>query len=160
MHPRTAATLQRLETAPWFCKVGERDTEGSIIVLSSWAEAMKHCQSPDWEALQLEAANCYRERLVERSRDRFALWNIIAKGLKAITIPFVARRLEEVIRKNDLPKAFEDAVQWDILHLCMEAEYADVFPPGFYAAQGYWYTCGHFPCGWQGDFPKGTRIIY
>jgi len=65
-----------------------------------------------------------------------------------------------VVRENDLPKAFEDTVQWDIIHLCMEAEYADVYPPGFYASQGYWYAKGHFPCGWQGEFPLGTRIIY
>lgn len=160
MHPRTLATLQRLEAASWFCKVGKLDTENPIIVLSSWGEAMEHCQSPDWGALKLEAANRYRERLIERSKERFELWNIIAKGLKSTTIPFVSRMLEEVIRKNNLPKAFQDTVQWDVLHLCMEAEYADVLPPGFYAAQGYWYTCGHFPCGWQGEFPKGTRIIF
>jgi hypothetical protein len=88
------------------------------------------------------------------------LWNVLAKDLKLTTIPFVARTLKEVALKNGLPKAFEDAVQWDVLHLCMEAEYADVFPTGFYAAQGYWYTCGHFPCGWQGAFPKGTRIVF
>ena len=52
------------------------------------------------------------------------------------------------------------AVQWDILHVCMEAEYADVYPPGFYASQAYWYVKGHFPCGWQGEFPNGKLIVY
>ena len=42
----------------------------------------------------------------------------------------------------------------------MEAEFADVYPPGFYASQAYWYVKGHFPCGWQGEFPNGTLIIY
>jgi hypothetical protein len=55
---------------------------------------------------------------------------------------------------------FENMVQWDILHVCMEAEYADVYPPGFYASQAYWYVKGHYPCGWQGEFPKGKLIIY
>jgi len=52
-------------------------------------------------------------------------------------------------------------VQWEILGVCMEAEYADVYPPGFYASQAYWYVKGHFPCGWEGgEFPKGKLIIY
>jgi hypothetical protein len=84
----------------------------------------------------------------------------IAIELKKTTFPFVRRKIQIVVRENDLPKAFEDTVQWDIIHLCMEAEYADVYPPGFYASQGYWYAKGHFPCGWQGEFPLGTRIIY
>jgi hypothetical protein len=58
------------------------------------------------------------------------------------------------------PRTFEDAVQWDILNVCMEAEYADIYPPGFYASQAYWYVKGHFPCGWQGNFPEGKLIMY
>jgi len=55
---------------------------------------------------------------------------------------------------------FEHCVQWDILHVCMEAECADVFPAAYYASQAYWYVKGHFPCGWEGEFPKGKLIIY
>lgn len=34
----------------------------------------------------------------------------------------------------------------------MEAEYADIFRPAFYASQAYWYVKGHFPCGWEVAF--------
>jgi hypothetical protein len=128
-----------------------------------WGQAIEHCSSIEWENLCLEAANQFRERLVERSMDRFRQWNVITAELKQATIPLVQRKIEVVMRDNDLPKRFEDMVQWDILHLCMEAEYADVTPPDFYAAQAYWYVKGHFPCGWHGpidEFPKGTRIVY
>ena len=64
------------------------------------------------------------------------------------------------MRENNLPKVFEDTVQWDILGVCMEAEYADIFQPGFYASQAYWYINGHFPCGWEGKFPNGKLIVY
>lgn len=42
----------------------------------------------------------------------------------------------------------------------MESEYADVYPPDFFAARAYWYRARHFPCGWNGDFPKATLVIY
>jgi len=106
-------------------------------------------------------ANHYRSQLLGRSKDRFRDWNKIVVELKQITMPFVQRKIEAVARENNLAKAFENAVQWDILHLCMESEYADICPPGFYAGQAYWYTKGHFPCGWKDEpLQEGRPIIY
>jgi hypothetical protein len=42
----------------------------------------------------------------------------------------------------------------------MEAEYADVCPPGFFTSIAHWYLNGHFPCGWWGAFPQGKLVIY
>jgi hypothetical protein len=159
MHTRTIATLSQLETANWFTNVGVPDSK-SATVLSSWQDAVDHCGSPEWLDLCLEASNQYCERLVERSARRFADWNNVAAEVKGATIPLVRQKIETVVRAHNLPKTFEDCVQWDIMHVCMEAEYADVFPPGFFASQAFWYVKGHFPCGWDGDFPKGRLIIY
>jgi hypothetical protein len=159
MHPRTIVTLQELENAVWFSQVGVKDTEGAVV-LSSWQEAVTHCGSIEWENLCLEAANQYRERLLERSKERFEKWNEIASEIRKITAPLVSLKIKPVIQDHSLPKAFENAVRWDILHLCMESEYADVYPPGFFAGNAYWYAKGHFPCGWKGVFPDGMPIIY
>jgi hypothetical protein len=159
MEARTKATLQELEAASWFTAVGE-PIEGPVIVVTSWAEAIRHCGSDEWKWLLLEAANRYRAALAARSRERLDQWNVAATELKTLTVPLVQRKTREIIQEHQLPKAFEDAVHWDILHACMEAEYADVYPPGFFASQAYWYVNSHFPCGWQGEFPEGKLIIY
>ena len=159
MHPQTVATLNQLEEVDWFTAVGVKDTDAAIV-LSSWNDAIKHCSSLEWENLLLEAANQYCERLVERSMDRFERWNEIVDAVKPAAMDLVSRKIKDVCQKHGLPKVFVDTVEWDILHLCMEAEFADVYPPGFYASQAYWYTKGHFPCGWQGKFPKGKLIVY
>jgi hypothetical protein len=163
MHPRTVATLEQLEKANWFTNVGTYagvEDRSKFILLSSWKEAIEHCGSVEWENLCLEAANQYRERLLERSKERWRQWNEIADEVVKTTVPFVKARIEGVVKEHKLPKVFEDMVQWDILHVCMEAEYADVYPPGYYASQAYWYVKGHYPCGWEGEFPKGKLIIY
>lgn len=159
MHPRTVATLEELECANWFACVGKKDTTAAIV-LSSWHEAIDSCGSVEWQNLCLEAANQYRVRLVERSKECFVRWNEIANEIKTTTVPLVRRKIEDVVHEQDLPQVFEHMVQWDILHVCMEAEYADVYQPGYYASQAYWYVKGHFPCGWDGEFPKGKLIIY
>jgi len=159
MHERTRSTLVQMEQAEWFSTIGQKDTDVAVV-LSSWEEAIASCASIEWENLLLEATNRYREKLASRSMDHFQQWNVIAEDLKVLTVPLVVRKIERVVTDNGLPKVFEDTVQWDILGVAMEAEYADVYPPGFYASQAYWYVKGHFPCGWQGDFPDGKLIIY
>src|ERR1700722_8211369 len=159
MHQRTIATLDRLEKADWFSCVG-MDESKLARVLSSWQEAIDHCTLVEWKDVRLEAANQYRLHLLERAKDRFRKWNEIAVEVRSVTEPFVLRKIEAVARKENLPKEFEHAVGWDIAHLCMESEYADVHAPGFYTGMAYWYTVGHFPCGWEGGFPGGHPIIY
>ena len=159
MNARTVATLDELERAAWFSHVGVKDTT-TAIVLSSWEEAVAQCSSVAWENLCIEASNQYRERLVERSKERFAKWNEVVRELKGTTVPFVKRKIESVMQQHALPKVFEDMVQWDVLGVCTEAEYSDIYPPGFYASHAYWYSKGHFPCGWRGNFPEGALIVY
>jgi hypothetical protein len=159
MHARTVATLAQLDKANWFVSVGVKDTDAAIV-LSSWREAIEHCSSLEWENLCLEAANQYRERLLERSKNRFKKWNKIVEAIKGASIDLVERKIRAVCTEHALPKVFVDTVEWDICHVCLEAEYADVYPPGFYASQAYWYVKGHFPCGWQGHFPEGKLIVF
>ena len=156
MHPRSIATLLELEEADWFSRVGTKQDSTTAIVVGSWPEAIQHCSSAEWEDLRLEAMNQYCERIAERSPERWKHWNEIAAEVRA-----VERKIEPVVRKNNLPEIFGIVVRADILMLLMEAEYADVCPPGFFAASSYWYANGHFPCGWSGGFPPiGRLVIY
>lgn len=159
MKTRTQETLRQLDQAVWFRNVGRKDTDAAIV-LASWDEAITSCASLEWENLCLEAVNQYTEKLVSRAKDRFQQWNTITRDVKAITVPLVRHKIRPVVEANMLPQVFEDTVQWDICGVAMEAEYADVYPPGFYVSQAYWYVQGHFPCGWQGTFPAGKLVIY
>lgn len=156
---RTLTTLDELENVHWFSNVGRIDSEYPLF-LTTWEDAVKHCEGDEWETLCHEAANQYRARLLERDPERFRDWNSIAREVKQLSIPLVLRKTQHVVEQEQLSKNFIDTVQWDIFHLCMESEYADVFPPGFYASQAYWYVNGHFPCGWEGEFPSGRLIVF
>ena len=159
MHPRTIATLDQLEKASWFSRVGVE--EGSrVAVLTSWPEAIEQCSSFEWEDLRLEALNQYRECIAERSMERLQLWNHTVDEVNKIVGTLVDRKTAAVVRENSLPKIFRIRVNSDITCFCMEAEYADVCPPGFFTSNGQWYLNGHFPCGWWGMFPEGKPVIF
>jgi hypothetical protein len=160
MQPSTIATLDLLEAAVWFSRVGVKDAE-TAIVLSSWQEAIEHSESYEWECLRNEALNQYCERIAQRSRERWRLWNEVVVEVNKFAEPLVERKIAAVVREHNLPRIFEAQVQFDTIGICVESEYADVCPPSFFTANAYWYVNGHFPCGWKGDFPpKGTPVIY
>jgi hypothetical protein len=159
MKESTRLTLAALSEATWFRNVGLRDTDAAEV-LSSWDDAIESCSTLEWENLCLEAANQYRDRLVERDPDRFASWNEIVAEVKPAAQALVLAKTAAIVARQSLPRVFVDTVDWDALHILMEAEFADVFPPGFYAGQAYWYVAGHFPCGWRGRFPQGRLVIF
>jgi hypothetical protein len=166
MHSRTLLALERIKQADWFAKVGE-PAMGGARVLSSWAEAMQVGCSFESESFTLEADNQYSERVCARDVKRFNQWNDICDEVKEKMMPLVRTKCEALVRQNQLEgqswvdqrfgrrkrqalEALIDTVNWDIFHACMELEYADVYPPGFFANQVYWYSRGHFPCGAEG----------
>lgn len=159
MKDATRSTLATLSETAWLRNTGLRDTDAAEV-LSSWQEAIESCSSTGWENLCLEAANQYRERLYEIAPTRLDTWNEVVGGVKPIAQALVRTKIASIVAEHSLPKVFVDTVDWDILHVLMEAEFADVFPPGFYASQAYWYVAGHFPCGWRGDFPEGRLVIF
>jgi hypothetical protein len=160
MLPRTKATLDQLKAAAWFSRVGEAVDGQDIVQVPSWSEAMRQCASTDWQALLVEAANRYSEAVARKSPEAFAHWNAIADELRPLVVELVREKTAEVIKRNGLPHSFEQTIQWDTLHLLMESEYADVYSPGFFASQAFWYMEGHFPCGWKGDFPEGQLVVF
>ena len=159
MHSRTIVMLDRLEKASWFSRVGI-DEGSSAVAVKCWPEAIEHCDSSAWEDLQGEALNQYREFIARHSMERLRLWNGLVGEVRKTITPLVSRKIAATVRENNLPRILNVQVNYDITGACMEAEYADVCPLGFFTSIAHWYLNGHFPCGWWGAFPQGKLVIY
>lgn len=151
--------LEKLAIADWFAEVGKQNVENAIVI-SSWREAIEKCTSHWWKEFTLEAQNQISIFLVNNNRERFRQWNNVTQEIKHISIPMVQKKIGEIVKENQLPKSFVDRVQWDILFIVVEAEYSDIIEPGLYDQLAKWYLAGRFPCGWQGEFPKGQIVIF
>lgn len=158
-NPRTLATLKTLESVEWFTHCGVQDAP-LAVVLESLEQAMAHCVEVDWENLRLEAANELGAKLMRRSMERYNLWNDVVIFVKPLSEALVDLKARPFAEKHGLTEDFLGQVKWDILHMCIEAEYADLVEPSFYASLSNWYSKGHFPCGWQGSYPEGKMVIY
>lgn len=159
MNATTTATLSQLDGVQWFAEVG-KPLSSNIIAIKSWRDAIEQCSSPEWQDVQLEGGNLLREKLFRAAPERLKTWNAIVEDLKQTTIPFVKRKIADVVTAQRFPAHFENSVQWDILHVCCEAEHSDIVPPSFFAGLAYWYMKGHFPCGWEGEIPNGKLMVF
>jgi hypothetical protein len=161
MQPRTAATVEQLRESQWFARVGIHDAPSTAVFASSWQEAIDLCSAAEWENYQLEAANLFREALFRKSPLRYAEWNNHVLAVRPVAIEIAQERCAAV--ELDVPDRgrFLESVEWDMIHLLVEAEYADVLEPGFFCRLGWWYVNGHFPCGWRGPFSiEGRLVVY
>ena len=159
MQAITTALLEKLANAQWFDRLGEKERK-AVVVVSSWQEALESCNADEWGDTQLAGANLLRERVQDKTMDRYQQWNDLVRDLKPHVKSLVDRKTKGVVKEHRLPKAFTDSVMWDILNACLECEYADLCSPSFYDDLANWYIKGHFPCGWEGNFPAGKLIIY
>ncbi len=143
----------------WFCHSGEPVL--GVQMAKSWKEAIATCQSKHSANVQLESKNLLTENLCFRFPDRYhGKWNPLVVRVSKKTDRIVFEKILSSTHCPKLPKRVVDAIQWDLTGIIMELEYADLVPPRFFAERAKWYLAGHFPCGWEGDFPKGRLIVY
>ncbi|HLH96326.1 MAG TPA: hypothetical protein VKW08_14525 [Xanthobacteraceae bacterium] len=159
MYSRTIARIEKLEKASWFSRIGVA-AGASVAAVSSWPEAITCCDTKEWTDLRQEMLNQYGVYIHQHHRERLQDWNERIQAIKKLTEPLVERKTAPVIRENALPDIFRTRVRFDVAIFCMEAEYDDICPPGFFTRLGSWYLDGHFPCGWWGLFPEGKLIVY
>jgi hypothetical protein len=161
MRHETEEWLTQLRDAAWFSAVGRPDVAtGAAVLLSTWDEAVHACASLEWQDAKIELSNRIGNLVRNASTERFQHWNEVVRSVKPLVMTLVADRTAFVTAAFKLPQVFLQSVQWDILHSCIEREYLDVCPAGFYSEWARWYVKGHFPCGWSGELTSGRPIIY
>jgi len=159
MRDETHALLQAMERWPWFENVGDPIEDLGVIPVVSWDNAVELCGGNLWEVTRLQTHNRYTKEVRARDWTRANQWNSIVEQINEAIRPLVDARGRVPSTRLSLPELFVHQVDWDILGICMEAEYADIYPPLFYAnILAPWYRTGHFPCGWDGpELQPGWR---
>ena len=159
MKNETKIILSDFEQLDWFSKVG-KPIDADVLLVSSWREAIKNGCSRKWENIKLSGCNEHSIQVSEKDPGRFDRWNDIVDELKPLLEPIVFRETEKLAIDARFVKKLQAEICWDLLSMLMESEYSDLITPRFYAVLALIYLDGHYPCGWEGSYPKGRMIIY
>ena len=157
---QTLELLNQLDRFDWFTNVGGL-LPSSVARAATWREAGAICKTKASSNVALAASNLLTERLYYDHPKRYhRVWNSLVLAINPIWRPLCEARMRPIQIANKLSEEFVHAVDWDIVGACMEIEYADLIPPRYFKDRLDWYLAGHFPCGWEGDFPEGRLIVF
>jgi hypothetical protein len=155
----------RLKAINWFSRCGEivpNPVTMPIIPVSCWGEAMESCAGEQWENLQLHAHNQLTLWLHHYDRVIYQSWNDrVAEFKSALINPLTIEKWEPLRLQLKLTVEVVHCLQWDILGALLEDSYLDNgHPCRFFLELLTVYEAGQFPCGWDGDWPMGSLIVY
>lgn len=148
----------------WFHNCGnalKNDIIFSCSYVENWNEAQLNYHSSIWENTTLEARNALTVFLHDKHRDQYLNWNHLAKEARGFLEEEIVPKIELYKEKNNLDNVFIDSVKWDVLNAIMEKSYKKHRnSPVFFSELLTVYESGNFPCGWDGEWPKGKLVIY
>lgn len=156
---------RELETTVWLTRCGQPfdlSLPFPTAMVSGWSEAIQRCSDPSWEDICLEARNRLTEYLCTRHPDAYHQWNAITQSAKERVVSSLADRAwSPLAERLGLSKTLVDCISWDVLGAIMEHEYRELSGrPRFFLDLLQVYRAGHFPCGWVGDWPGGTLLVW
>jgi hypothetical protein len=155
----------RVNSIDWFARCGDSlslDLSVEVLPVTSWSEAVESCKDPAWENAGLEAQNQLTLWLHLNDNDHYQRWNDIVVGHKeAVVNPLTEKAIKPFQRKHGLDIVLVHGVQWDILGALMEDSYLGSGHRAFFFLELLTvYEAGHFPCGWEGEWPQGRLLVY
>lgn len=160
MESSTISLLGQLEYAEWFGACGQPVSDACVVVLPGWRMAINNSSSSEWRGFKMDRQNDLTMELHTNWHDQYQAWNNIVEQVKARTIPLVTAKLASAPRSVPKVKSLRHSIDWDLMAACMETEYSAMAEPFFYRRLADVYISGHFPCGWEGEYPRGRLIVY
>ncbi|WP_340399400.1 hypothetical protein [Paenibacillus sp. FSL H8-0079] len=157
--------FDRIDSIHWFTNCGTPIAQGSIkqsiVLIDGWVQAEKWYSATSWEHTTLEARNTLTEFLHRKYPNQDAEWNKKVEDAKGYIDSSLSAKLHSYKDQYQLDHIFVDCVKWDVLHAIMEFAYTDCKRlPHFFLDLLQIYENGHFPCGWEGDYPNGKLVVY
>jgi len=162
---RECDIAQRIASIDWFANCGNDitvDLTMPIRLVESWSVAVAEAERPEWENTELEAQNQLSVWLHHNARNDFQKWNDLVQQHKSkVLTPLIDTTIAALQARLPAAQVLVPSVQWDILGAMMENSYIHLRHPAvFFLELLMVYESGHFPCGWDGDWPDGKLLVY
>ena len=155
----------RARKISWFSNCGASLTADLSIrteSVDSWQSAMHESESDNWETATLEARNQLTIFLSKHHRQIYRNWNNITREHKeSLVNPLLDERIRPFQKQNDLSISLVHSVQWNLLAALMESSFIEYNHGCFFFHELFMvYESGHSPCGWRGEWPDGSLVVY
>jgi hypothetical protein len=150
------AKLEEITSYPLLKFVGT-PLSGDVKTVPTWETAARECKSDNWQRCCIMGRNVLQRLTEQRAWDRSDRWDEYVEAIRPRIVSCVEDLRSVVTAPVSIFEKVRHNIAWNLLFICLEAEYSDVVEPIFFIPYvDKWYQCGHFPCGWNGlPFPDG-----
>ncbi|MFO1488055.1 MAG: hypothetical protein U1F65_06225 [Verrucomicrobiota bacterium] len=160
MNLNTLKVVELLEGKTWFGAAGKQN-DAEYSHAPSWLHALASCNGSDWMSVFDAGFEILTAKVQSRSLSRYQEWNVHIGEVRPLLVELIKRKAGKIMADHQLPEQFFWSVYAGLLGIAMECEYADIADPGFFTNEILpCYLRGHFPCGWEGQFPNGHLVVY
>lgn len=161
LSPRTVELGEVLLTVPWFESIGQPlDAPNAAKRVMSMRKTIRSFRSSHWDSTILEARNGITETLFAKDHDLLDKWNEIVYATNDLFEDRFRILYEKLVKLHGVPEKNWTQFMGTLGMACSESEYIDVLPLGFFSEIVSWYMVGHFPCGFDGEYPNGQLMVY
>ncbi len=141
VNPKVINFLEELDMIPWFKNIGEPLHDQKVKQVFSWNDGWEDLQNESWMNASFHA----------HVDSMNSIWDVAyEQALEILSKSINYYELEEGI-------SVADAVAYDVAAAAVELATGK---PDFFSNLIKWYRLGHWPCGWEGEYPKGKLIVY
>ncbi|NJL64913.1 MAG: hypothetical protein HC903_27800 [Methylacidiphilales bacterium] len=139
---KTVNFIEELESISWLQNVGSYLHTQEVTQLFSWNEAWENLQDKNWINASFH----------EHVDNMNPVWDIAYdKALEVVSKSINCHEFEDGI-------SVADAIAYDAAAAAVEISIGSAST--FFTDLMKWYRLGHFPCGWDGQYPLGKLIVY
>jgi len=155
--------LQRVGE-PWLEYAGESLNDNRVTIVRSWEEALTiFSKDHPYDERQYNIngilkAPCSRvDPIFERLPEREEWWQKAREDAKRYTA--LCSWIPDSLSQEHQDLVFENLYEFVSMLLAEIITSPDV-ECTYFREQLPWFHAGHFPCGWDGDWPNGNMRIY
>ena len=134
--------------------------DASVIHVDDWDTAIWMITHPDWTDYKEWFWSDRLRVLSMEFPQEIKTWNDVVDEVKSFTEPLVDEIERARFAGQEVPKDVFDAIRWDLVQGCMEREYEEIVPNSIYTKLAEQYLAGRLPCGWDGDYPDGSVVVF
>src|ERR1044071_450856 len=157
-----ASAFMTLDKTRWLEEVGRPWQERAIsdvTIVRSWDEALTiFAEDIQYNANGVLEAPCARvDPVLERYPERKAWWQKAREEAKRYTS--FSAWLPDVLPQEQQDLLYENLWEY-VSMLLVEIIASPEAECTYFREQLPWFHAGHFPCGWEGDWPRGRMRVF
>lgn len=166
MNPTVASLLHRIQTTEFFRHSGNDAQFADVRRIKRPEKAEQSMRGRKWQNDKLEMRNLISDKILaagEHGKVRDRTWNEFTQLMRDQLRPVLVQQLQPAAAVCGLETegSFLGHVQWDLISVLQEAEFAEFGTIGFYHSLWAWYEAGYLPCGYDGQLVgKTSDSIY